>query len=565
MHKLPYTIDMGFQLSFKLGNMFQSQAREKRKPKGELKRLSLSLILLSVISLVTSSCLAQSEGIGAPASVDITTTQQPRIILRSGWSHSATYQHLNNPYNPYFLSGLDIEIADVVAKQIDLAIDYEEMTWEALLKGLEAGTKDIAMGATYTDERAQYAYFTDAYRYEENSLFVLKSNEEKFQFKDIPDMLEMFKKNNFRLEVIKGYLYGNDQLNAYILDPENKTLSFGLSEEKSLERLLNNEIDGFLGDRLVVTSLIWEAKLGDQISELPLGIKVPVHFMLSKKTVPETLVNKFNHALHNYRVANKFNHLIFWYLYPALLMQTADRPWFSFIEALGTISFAISGVLLAYQLRTTLFGALVLAFIPSMGGGILRDVIFRQFPVEALKFPKYLFMVLITVLGCYCLVACLKVIIKKWPALSWIKLNQEQIDVLLKVTDAAGLATFVVSGIIISLVAKLEPLWLWGPFFAFVTGAAGTILRDIMGKRAFFDDLEGGFFSEIAVVWGLFLSLALTYSARDLNTDWVQISIFITLIGVFLTRLAVYFFKIPNIYFRKNGRMNGIMNGFKGA
>ena len=48
---------------------------------------------------------------------------------------------------------------------------------------------------------------------------------------------------------------------------------------------------------------------------------------------------------------------------------------FLIIDILGTIAFAISGVLIAIKHRMDPFGILIIAFVTAIGGGTLRDVL----------------------------------------------------------------------------------------------------------------------------------------------------------------------------------------------
>ncbi len=57
---------------------------------------------------------------------------------------------------------------------------------------------------------------------------------------------------------------------------------------------------------------------------------------------------------------------------------------FSFLfvlEMLGTAAFAISGALAAARKGMDIFGFIVLALMPAVGGGTLRDVILDRHPV----------------------------------------------------------------------------------------------------------------------------------------------------------------------------------------
>ena len=51
------------------------------------------------------------------------------------------------------------------------------------------------------------------------------------------------------------------------------------------------------------------------------------------------------------------------------------------IDILGTIAFAISGVLVAMNKKMDPFGILIIAFVTAVGGGTLRDILIGQTPV----------------------------------------------------------------------------------------------------------------------------------------------------------------------------------------
>jgi len=58
---------------------------------------------------------------------------------------------------------------------------------------------------------------------------------------------------------------------------------------------------------------------------------------------------------------------------------------FYIIDILGTIAFAISGVLVAMQKRMDPFGILIIAFVTAIGGGTLRDILIGATPVSWMK------------------------------------------------------------------------------------------------------------------------------------------------------------------------------------
>lgn len=63
------------------------------------------------------------------------------------------------------------------------------------------------------------------------------------------------------------------------------------------------------------------------------------------------------------------------------------------IDILGTIAFAISGVLVALNKRMDPFGILIIAFVTAVGGGTLRDVLIGDTPVSWMKNMTYVYVI----------------------------------------------------------------------------------------------------------------------------------------------------------------------------
>jgi len=63
------------------------------------------------------------------------------------------------------------------------------------------------------------------------------------------------------------------------------------------------------------------------------------------------------------------------------------------IDILGTISFAISGVLTAWNKRLDLFGILIIAFVTATGGGTIRDLLIGVQPVTWMVNEVFLYVI----------------------------------------------------------------------------------------------------------------------------------------------------------------------------
>jgi polar amino acid transport system substrate-binding protein len=479
--------------------------------------------------------------------------RKERGQMRGGWYNWDPYQYLKTPGDESSLTGLDVELEKLIMKKAGFSnVTITPVSWKQHQEELKTGDKDFAMGAFYSKERAKLFYLTVPYRYEENSLFILRKDEAKHTYTDVKSFLGYVKKNNLKIGVIDGYRYASDEINSFIESPDNKdNIIRSATDNDNLNLLLNTKIQGFLADRIVGATIIWREKVGRQVSEKRLGVKAPIYMLLSKKTVSETELAEINKAILDLKNSPDYVRIVAWYLYPILLLETTDSDWFVLIEIIGIIAFALSGLVVGYRCGASLFGTFLLCLLPSFGGGVLRDVIFGRFPVWFMLAKHYLILVIcISVIG-FELVRIYRKFghhfTKFFPQTK--KIHATKVfDVLLTITDAAGLAAFTVTGVLVSLIVKTDPLWLWGPFFAFLTGAGGGMMRDLFVRDQKITAINGGLYGEIAIFWGLILSLYLTYTAHDVDPFQLEIAVILVIVLEFISRLLIYYFNVPNIY-----------------
>lgn len=128
---------------------------------------------------------------------------------------------------------------------------------------------------------------------------------------------------------------------------------------------------------------------------------------------------------------------------------------------IGTAAFAISGALAASRKNMDIFGFCVLALMPAIGGGTLRDVVLDRNPVFWIESPIY-----VTV----ALVAAVVVFFGAYAPGS----RQR----LLLWTDAVGMALFAAMGTGISLDLGTGPLV--AVMMGVTTAVAGGMIRDII-------------------------------------------------------------------------------------
>ncbi|MGI2029204.1 trimeric intracellular cation channel family protein [Endozoicomonas acroporae] len=131
------------------------------------------------------------------------------------------------------------------------------------------------------------------------------------------------------------------------------------------------------------------------------------------------------------------------------------------LDLFGTAVFAISGVWLACRKDMDLFGAMVLAFVTAVGGGTIRDVLLSATPVFWIQDTLYLLVILTTTL--------FAILVRQW---------HERSKWILQVSDALGLAVFVVIGVTKSLSFGVEPMV--AVMMGVLTGCGGGAIRDML-------------------------------------------------------------------------------------
>lgn len=130
------------------------------------------------------------------------------------------------------------------------------------------------------------------------------------------------------------------------------------------------------------------------------------------------------------------------------------------LDLLGVFVFALSGAMAADRRRMDLFGFVVIALLPALGGGTLRDIIIDA-PVFWLSDPTYLLMALLAAVLTF---LAANVIHRAGRWLVW--------------ADAVGLSLFCVLG-----AAKAQSLghgWVIAVFMGVMTAVVGGIIRDVV-------------------------------------------------------------------------------------
>jgi polar amino acid transport system substrate-binding protein len=161
--------------------------------------------------LLASIAAAQSP---LPTKPDLRPRISDNSQLRGGWYPWDPYQYRDYRRGVPILTGFDVEIERALARIMSVEIALPEIAWEDHLAALAAGTADIAAGATASEARSLYAYFSKPYRTETDVLILPRGTTDRYPFRTIEQMLDTYAKQKFRLGVVAGFVYADDRVNA---------------------------------------------------------------------------------------------------------------------------------------------------------------------------------------------------------------------------------------------------------------------------------------------------------------------------------------------------------------
>lgn len=194
------------------------------------------------------------------------------------------------------------------------------------------------------------------------------------------------------------------------------------------------------------------------------------------------------------------------------------------IDILGTIAFAISGVLIAMEKKLDIFGVFIIAFVTAIGGGTLRDILIGNTPVVWMRDYIYILVVLGTVVFAVLFVNQLKYLRKT-----------------LFLFDTIGIGLFTMVGVEKGISADLLPIMCIA--LGTITACFGGVIRDILCN-----EIPVIFRKEIyATACILGASSYFLFRQLPINTEYAYVGAIVVTI---IIRLLAVKFKIalPNVY-----------------
>lgn len=141
------------------------------------------------------------------------------------------------------------------------------------------------------------------------------------------------------------------------------------------------------------------------------------------------------------------------------------------LEMVGTVSFAISGSMVAIKKRVDIFGVVVLGVMTALGGGIVRDILIGHLPPAMFSDYRYVLVAVVTSVVVFIIAYIFRDLYQR---------SEKSVDTVNNIFDALGLGVFTVMGAKVAISSGFTVNGILVVCLAVVTGVGGGLIRDVM-------------------------------------------------------------------------------------
>lgn len=132
-------------------------------------------------------------------------------------------------------------------------------------------------------------------------------------------------------------------------------------------------------------------------------------------------------------------------------------------EIIGIVSFALSGFLIAVEVKLDILGIFISSFLTALGGGVVRDVIVGREPFAFTNNYASVLVIAVIMIAIYVKMQRLKEI-EKHP--------------LFITADTLGMVSFAISGAMVGLESEFD--FFGVILLSLITAVGGGVMRDIL-------------------------------------------------------------------------------------
>jgi polar amino acid transport system substrate-binding protein len=222
----------------------------------------------------------------------------------AGWELWYPYQYRDKAQQ---LVGLDFSLVNAIFKQSGFKAEYRELPWARHLNYLKSGAIDIAMGASFSDERKEYAYFTEPYRKERINLCVKKGQAKHLKLRTLESLIT----SKYIIGVERSYFYGKKYQQLMNNVKFRQHINEVIDVEQNVGMLFKGHIDGFFVDPATIKTFAEKHNMVGEFELHPLVLyQSDIHIMLSKKSTNPEMLNRLNDAIRHLKSNGEIDKII---------------------------------------------------------------------------------------------------------------------------------------------------------------------------------------------------------------------------------------------------------------
>ncbi|GLC89828.1 basic amino acid ABC transporter substrate-binding protein [Lysinibacillus piscis] len=203
------------------------------------KRLSMLVMVVAAFMLVLAGCGTKEGG----------SADGGKKVYKVGTE--ATFAPFESVDASGKIVGIDVDILQAIADEMDFAVEWENIGWEPVFQAVKNGEKDLgASGITITEDRQQEFDFTDPY-YNSQLVIVVKEDSPITEDSQITP-LEQLKDKKISVQI-----NATGHVAAQKLQGEKSTNIFAYETQPiAIQEMLNGNVDATIGDNAVVYEYI---------------------------------------------------------------------------------------------------------------------------------------------------------------------------------------------------------------------------------------------------------------------------------------------------------------------
>jgi len=184
--------------------------------------------------------------------------------------------------------GIDVEILELALQRVGVPYEIKVIPWARAVKMIEYGSADVLIGANYSDERNEFAYYTEDQAHAQKKSEVPKSylttHSQVFFIRQIHENSLFFE--SFDQVRDLGYRIGQDVGYSYPDSFSNVGLdiTYYNSAEQSFTALINGEIDMYLINKNVGLWILKSMDLQNEVTYIDKPVFTSVFLAPFSKT-----------------------------------------------------------------------------------------------------------------------------------------------------------------------------------------------------------------------------------------------------------------------------------------